>query len=181
MISRTSRKRTTRTDRRPQPVALGLGSNEGDRELQLRQAIETLAILLGDIEVSSPYRTRALCSGDQPFFLNAAVVGTWRSEPENLLALCKGLEWAAGRRPGPRNGPRPLDIDLLLFGARVIQQPELTIPHPRLRERQFVLAPLAQIASDFPVPPDGVRVGELLAALPAEQGVEKQEWTAPVP
>lgn len=98
-----------------------------------------------------------------------------------MLALAKALEHAAGRRPGPRFGPRPLDIDLLLHGGRTSVAPELTLPHPRLRERRFVLEPLAEIAPDLPVPPDGVTVLELLARLPPEAGIERVGWRHPSP
>lgn len=87
-------------------------------------------------------------------------------EPADLLAVAKALELAAGRRPGVRFGPRPLDVDLLLYGDRQSSAPELTLPHPRLRERRFVLAPLAEIAPDLRVPPDGATVRELLSRLP---------------
>jgi 2-amino-4-hydroxy-6-hydroxymethyldihydropteridine diphosphokinase len=87
-------------------------------------------------------------------------------EPGELLALAKALELAAGRRRGARFGPRPLDIDLLLYGDLQISTPELTLPHPRLRERRFVLEPLAEIAPDLRIPPDGARVRDLLARLP---------------
>lgn len=83
-------------------------------------------------------------------------------EPGDLLALCKALERAAGRRRSVRFGPRPLDIDLLLYGDLQLHTPELTLPHPRLRERRFVLEPLAEIAPDLRVPPDGATVRELL-------------------
>lgn len=99
-------------------------------------------------------------------------------EPGELLALAKALELAAGRRRGARFGPRPLDVDLLLYGDLQSAAPELTLPHPRLRERRFVLEPLAEIAPDLPVPPDGARVRELLARLPPGP-VERIDWPAP--
>lgn len=86
-----------------------------------------------------------------------------------MLGLCKALEHEAGRRRPPRTprwGPRPLDVDIVLWGDRVSDRPELTLPHPRLRERRFVLEPLAEIAPDLRVPPDGVTVRELLERLP---------------
>ncbi|MES1210936.1 MAG: 2-amino-4-hydroxy-6-hydroxymethyldihydropteridine diphosphokinase, partial [Acidobacteriota bacterium] len=88
------------------------------------------------------------------------------------------LEMEAGRRRTVRFGPRPLDVDLLLWDGVVLDRPELTLPHPRLRERRFVLEPLAEIAPDLRVPPDGARVADLLAALPPGQAVE---WMAPPP
>ena len=100
-------------------------------------------------------------------------------EPEAVLALAKALELAAGRQPPAltvRFGPRPLDVDLLLYGDRRSDAPELTLPHPRLRERRFMLAPLAEIAPDWPVPPDGATVRELLARLGESQGLERIGW-----
>lgn len=82
-----------------------------------------------------------------------------------MLAVCKALEREAGRRKNQRFGPRPLDVDIVLWGDRVSDRPELTLPHPRLRERRFVLEPLAEIAPDLRVPPDGVTVRELLERL----------------
>ncbi len=90
-----------------------------------------------------------------------------------MLGLAQALERAAGRRPGPRYGPRPLDIDLLLWGSRTSEAPDLTLPHPRLRERRFVLAPLAELAPDLRVPPDGATVAELLARVGQEDEVER--------
>ena len=93
------------------------------------------------------------------------------------MGLAKGLEWLAGRRLGPRNGPRPLDVDLLVFGDRLIQRPELRVPHPRIRQRRFVLSPLAEIAPELPIPPDGVSVTELLDTLQDDQDVVRSTWT----
>lgn len=104
-------------------------------------------------------------------------MGSTALPPEAVLALAKALERAAGRRRGVRFGPRPLDVDLLLYGARTSSAPELTLPHPRLAERRFVLAPLAEIAPDWPVPPDGTTVAELLARLPGQDEVERIGWT----
>jgi len=102
-------------------------------------------------------------------------------EPDALLALAKALELRAGRRRGVRLGPRPLDVDLLLWGTRTAAAPELTLPHPRLRERRFVLAPLADIAPDLLVPPGGATVAELLARLGPDSGgeLERIGWTRP--
>ena len=98
-------------------------------------------------------------------------------EPGELLALAKALELAAGRRRGARFGPRPLDVDLLLYGDLQSSAPELTLPHPRLHERRFVLEPLAEIAPDWRVPPDGARVDDLLARLPPGEVVERIGWS----
>ena len=104
-------------------------------------------------------------------------MGRSRLPADELLAVAKALERAAGRRSGPRHAPRPLDVDLLLYGALVSDRPELTLPHPGLRERRFVLAPLAEIAPDLAVPPDGATVAELLARVDQEDWIERLTWT----
>jgi 2-amino-4-hydroxy-6-hydroxymethyldihydropteridine diphosphokinase len=118
------------------------------------------------------YRTRALGPA-QADFINTALTGETDLTPGDLLAVTKALELAAGRRPGPRNQPRPLDIDLLLYDDWMCDEPELRLPHPRLRERRFALAPLADLAPDWRVPPGGETVGELLRALGERQQVER--------
>ncbi len=126
------------------------------------------------------YRTEPLGAGEQDPYLNTALVGHSRLAPDDLLAVGKALEYDAGRRRGPRFGPRPLDVDLLLYGDRVSEYAELTIPHPRLRSRRFYLAPLADIAAGMRVPPDGATVGELLEAVGRSQAVERIGWSAPI-
>lgn len=128
--------------------------------------------------LSSPYSTQALCDSAQPRFLNAVLVATSRLDPEQIMALAKGLEWLAGRRLGPRDAPRPLDVDLLVFGDFVINRPEMTIPHPRLRQRSFVLSPLAEIAPEMRIPPDGTPAAQLLHRLTADQDVVKTKWSS---
>jgi 2-amino-4-hydroxy-6-hydroxymethyldihydropteridine diphosphokinase len=130
------------------------------------------------LRVASLYRSLPLSPVPQPDFLNTAAVAHTALAPQEVLALAKALERAAGRRRGRRFGPRPLDIDLLLYGEERSEAPELTLPHPRLRERRFMLEPLAEIAPGWPVPPDGAPVAELLARLRGQPGVEKVGWTA---
>jgi 2-amino-4-hydroxy-6-hydroxymethyldihydropteridine diphosphokinase len=127
------------------------------------------------LRVASLYRSLPVSPVPQPDFLNTAALAHTSLGPEEVLALAKALELAAGRRRGLRFGPRPLDIDLLLYGDRQSGDPELTLPHPRLAERRFMLEPLAEIAPDLPVPPDGVTVAELLARVKGrdEPGLEK--------
>ena len=124
------------------------------------------------------YRTAAISDHPQPDFLNTAVVGVTTLPPEDLLGLAKALELAAGRRRGRRWGARPLDVDLLLYGDLVRDTPELTLPHPRLAERRFVLEPLARIAPELRVPPAGRTVTELLRAGTAVGEVTEIGWTA---
>jgi 2-amino-4-hydroxy-6-hydroxymethyldihydropteridine diphosphokinase len=148
----------------------------------LRAALDELRQALGPLEVAPLYRSRPVSPVPQPDFLNTVVLAACSDlslSPEIVLGLAKALELAAGRRRGVRFGPRPLDIDLLLWGDRVQNAPELTLPHPRLRERRFVLAPLADLAPDLPVPPDGTPVRALLQRLEpgSEPTVERLVWS----
>lgn len=153
-------------------AAIGLGSNLGDREAKLRFAVRGLRRLLDHMVVSGVYETAPVHVPDQPAFLNACCVGTTFLEPEDLLGRLAVLERQAGRSPGGRRfGPRTLDLDLLLYAERVIERPDLTVPHPRMRERAFVLVPLAEIAADMIVPARDATaartVGELAASVPS--------------
>lgn len=133
---------------------------------------------LGELRVASLYRGAAVSALPQPDFWNTAAVGSTALAPEAVLAIAKALELAAGRRPGPRFGPRPLDIDLLVYGGMRSAAPELTLPHPRIAERRFVLAPLAEIAAELPIPPPvGATPAELLRRLPpSAPPVERLAW-----
>ena len=172
-------------------VALGLGGNLGDVEPALRRALAGLGAALGPLRIAPLYRSLPLIpmevpgrSGPdplQPSYLNTAALAVTDLPPEEVLALAKSLERAAGRHPGPRYGPRPLDIDVLLWGDHIADAPDLTLPHPRLRERRFVLAPLADIAPDLRVPPDGATVADLLARVGQEDQVDRIGWTGPPP
>ncbi|HVN62471.1 MAG TPA: 2-amino-4-hydroxy-6-hydroxymethyldihydropteridine diphosphokinase [Gaiellaceae bacterium] len=144
-------------------VHIGLGSNLGDREAALRGALE----LLGDdvVAVSSFRETDPVGYLDQPRFLNAAAALETALEPRALLDRLLEVERELGRtRDGPRFGPRTIDLDLLLYGDRVIDEPGLVVPHPRLAERRFALEPLAELDPDLVVPGLG-RVSDLLARL----------------
>ncbi|HYN22117.1 MAG TPA: 2-amino-4-hydroxy-6-hydroxymethyldihydropteridine diphosphokinase [Thermoanaerobaculia bacterium] len=178
--STPSRKRRS-SKTKPEPVALALGGNvpglSGSVEQTVIHALRQLQTAFGDLRVASLYRSAPVSSIPQPDYLNTVVLASTAMPPEDVLAFAKALEHAAGRRRGERFGPRPLDVDLLLWGDRQMSSPELTLPHPRLRERRFVLEPLAEIAPDLPVPPEGVTVRELLARLPAEPAVERVGWS----
>ena len=145
-------------------VAVAIGSNLGDRHAHLRFAQEQLGRLLGGLKISSLYETAPVgVVGSQPDFLNAAAVGETLLEPDALLDALLAIEAARGReRPFP-GAARTLDLDLILFADRVIEEPRLRVPHPRFRERAFVLQPLAEIAPDMRDPVTGRTVGELWA------------------
>ena len=135
---------------------------------------------MGPLRVAPLYRSRAVSPIPQPDYLNTVVVGSTALAPDAVLALAKRLELAAGRRRGPRGAPRPLDVDLLVHGSRVLTSPELTLPHPRLALRRFVLAPLADVAPDLVVPPGDQTVRQILAALPADLSTATS-WVERVP
>lgn len=165
-------------------LALGLGSNAGSRRANLRRAIADLRHFLGELAVAPLYRTAPVSPIDQPDFLNTVVVGRARRHPEApgpeaILAYGKALELAAGRRRGVRFGPRPLDVDLLFLGDSRRDYPELTLPHPRLTERRFVLAPLADLCPRLRLPPSGRTARQLLDRLGTEHAVERIGWTRP--
>ena len=147
-------------------VYLSLGSNLGDRQVNLRNAIGRL-LELGDVlEVSSLYDTEPVEFTDQPWFLNCAVAVRTELIPREFLAGILSIERAMGRERTQPKGPRLIDIDILLFGAAHINTPQLTIPHPAMAERRFVLEPLAEIAPDVKVPLQKKTARELLDALP---------------
>ena len=175
----TSQVRMKRSDDAAVVVAFGIGSNLGDREVSLAEAARMLASALIDARISSPYVSAPLEEPSQPPFLNAAIVARTQIDPDDLIGLAKAIEWAGGRRRGPRFGPRPVDVDLLLYGDVYLRRPELTLPHPRMREREFVLGPLAEIAPDLEIPPDGATVASLLAEIEGRQGIEKIGWSLP--
>ena len=147
-------------------VAIALGSNLGDRKANLELARERLRTLLTDYRASSEYETEPVgVPGQQPRFLNAAVVGTTALGPRALLETLLDIERQAGRTRPFHGAARTLDVDLILIGGVIVNEPDLVIPHPRFRERRFVLEPLAEIAPDLKDPVTGKTIGELLSAL----------------
>lgn len=147
-------------------VAIGLGSNQGDRVANLRCGLNGLRRHLDAVRASSVYETIPRYMSGQPLFLNACCVGRTRLTARQLLEEMKSLETEAGRLAGgPRYGPRILDLDLLLYGEAVIEEPGLVVPHPRLYERGFVLIPLAELAPDMEVPASGGGAAAVVAEL----------------
>jgi 2-amino-4-hydroxy-6-hydroxymethyldihydropteridine diphosphokinase len=154
---------------------LGLGSNVGDRGSHLRTAIELLRERGVEVEaISSTYETEPVGEVlDQADFLNAAIRIRTELEPEALLDLCKEIEVARGRAlDAPRHGPRPLDVDLLLLGDLELSTERLTLPHPEVSSRRFVLAPLLELDPDLALP-NGRRIAELLGDLGPGQRADR--------
>lgn len=147
-------------------AAIALGSNLGDRQRHLDRAVERLAALLAGLRVSSAYETEPVgMDPGAPPFLNAAAVGEPAVPPRALLRELLAIEAEAGReRPRP-NASRSLDLDLILYGDLVLEEAGLTLPHPRFRERRFVLDPLAEIAGGLVDPVTGLTVAQLRARV----------------
>ena len=147
-------------------VAIALGSNLGDRPAQLLEAIARLNGVLTGLARSAFHQTGPVGVPDpQPDYLNAAVVGETTTTARALLAALQAIEHDMGRRRAHARAARTLDLDLILFGDAIIEEPGLTVPHPRFRDRVFVLAPLAEIAPDMVDPVTGLSVAALLSRL----------------
>src|SRR5437868_1860088 len=146
---RASSKRKSTDD--PPRVFLGLGSNLGDRRRFLKRALSLLRELkpLRVLRLSSFYRTEPVGRPDQPDFENAVVEVTWRGTPRALLTAVKKIEKDLGRVDRGRNGPREIDLDILDFAGMVRREPDPVLPHPRMEQRRFVLAPLAEIEPEW--------------------------------
>ncbi len=153
---------------------LSLGSNLGDREANLRDAITRLGPLGKVTAVSSFYETEPVDFLDQPWFLNCVVRLETDLPPQTLLQRLLEIERSLGRERLQPKGPRLIDIDILLFGNELIHEPGLTIPHPALHQRRFVLEPLAEIAPDVMHPTLKKTAGELLSSLPNQGQAVKQ-------
>ena len=159
-------------------VFIGLGANAGNREANLRMALRGLTRMARVDAVSSVYETDPV-GPEQPAFYNAVCRIETGLEPLPLLRFLKSLEHEIGRRPGgPKWGPRPVDLDLLLYEERLLESDELTVPHPRLVERAFALVPLAEIAPDAPHAVAGKRAAELASAVDASgvRRVKEAGW-----
>lgn len=153
-------------------VAIGLGSNRGDRPAMLRFAIQAMASQIEVVAASPLYETDPMYVRDQPDYLNAALIAKTHFGPLAVLRLLKAVEGKVGRIPAERNGPREIDLDLIAYGCLSYRFEDkgrtvLQVPHPRTPERRFVLKPLADVAPDLLLPGLG-RVSELLAATESQ-------------
>ena len=159
----------------PNPVYLSLGSNVGDRERHLLDAIARLESKGRIVSLSTFYETEPVEVTDQAWFLNCAVALETMETPELLMSAILQIEHQMGRQRIQKKGPRTIDIDILLFEDTVLDLPALTIPHPAMHQRRFVLEPLAEIAPEARHPGLKKTVRELLEALPAGQAVRKYQ------
>ena len=150
----------------PRVTAVALGSNLGDRRAHLAFGVAALRGLLADLRVSAFIETAPLGVSPQPPYLNGAVVGVSKSAPATLLAALLRIERERGRERPHLGAARTLDLDLILMGDLVLRRPALDVPHPRFRQRRFVLEPLTAIAPNLADPVTGCTMQELLAALP---------------
>jgi len=154
-------------------IYLALGSNLGDRMGNLASAVEHLSQKVNIKRVSSVYETEPVYYKEQPLYLNTALSAITELDPFELLSFVKSIESALGRQPSFRDAPRLIDIDILFYGDRVVQTEELTVPHPGIAKRAFVLVPLAEIAPGLVHPVLQKRVSELLAVVEGIDGVRK--------
>ena len=152
---------------------LGLGSNLGEREKNLRQALTLLSLKVNLDEVSSLYETEPVGYKEQPLFLNLVCRITTNSSPEELFRLAKNIETRMGRVPSFPNAPRIIDIDILFYDNKIIATQNLTIPHPRLKDRAFVLIPLAEIAPNLVHPKLDKNITQLANDVKGQKGVRK--------
>jgi len=146
-------------------VYLALGSNLGDRKINLKEALERLGVSVDITQRSAVYDTAPVGNTRQPRFLNMVCLGKTALSPQELLDFAKKIEDDLGRKPGPVNSPRLIDIDILFYDDIVIDTARLAIPHPRIAERVFVLLPLFDIAPDIIHPVTGRTIKEMLHEL----------------
>jgi 2-amino-4-hydroxy-6-hydroxymethyldihydropteridine diphosphokinase len=153
-------------------IYIALGSNLGDRQALLQSAADMLAPDVRVLHSSPIYETAPWGYADQGAFLNQVVEAETELTPRQLLVLLKAIEMRLGRKPRMRNGPREIDLDILLYGDEIVNEPNLIVPHPGLHERAFILTPLANLAPSLTLPGRGQTVAELLSRLDAS-GVKR--------
>jgi len=157
-------------------IFLSLGSNLGDRIANLRSAVRHLALPVQ--RASSLYETEPVDYLDQPWFVNAVIQIEWNGTPLELLGLTQSVEQSMGRKRLVAKGPRNIDIDILFFNKEIIASPELTIPHPEIQNRKFVLLPLAEIAHGLVHPILQQTIGLLLVSCPDHSLIRKLDGEA---
>lgn len=171
-----------RADTRPVPVVIALGSNLGDRGHRLREALTRIGAAVRPVRISSVWQTAPVDSPPgSPEFLNAVVLGTTRLGPHELLGRLAAIEKSMGRVRSTPNAPRPIDIDLILYGAALLRTGSLTIPHPRYREREFVLAPLRELNLPWIDPVSGDPLSGLRGSGQVETVAKGWRATCPSP
>jgi len=162
-------------DIQPSPVCIGLGTNMGDREANLRTALERLKSIISCDAVSDIFETEPVGSVRQGWFLNMALRGTTRLGPLELLAALQDIEDAMGRRSRGDKGPRIIDLDILLYSSTILRTKNLTLPHPELHRRAFVLKPLVQVAGTWTHPVLNETVEHITQKLTTDKAV--RIWT----
>jgi 2-amino-4-hydroxy-6-hydroxymethyldihydropteridine diphosphokinase len=158
---------------------LSLGSNVGERDRHLRDAIARLGAAGRVVSASSLYETEPIEFTDQPWFLNCAIALETNQSPAQLMETALGVEREMGRVRTQKKGPRTIDVDILLLGDTIIESPDLTLPHPAMQQRRFVLEPLAEIAPEAWHPVLKKTVREMLDELPAGQVVRRVPGNQP--
>jgi 2-amino-4-hydroxy-6-hydroxymethyldihydropteridine diphosphokinase len=153
-------------------VYFSLGSNIGNRRENLSTALQRLCEIVDIHKISSVYETEPVGYLEQPRFLNMVCYGQTAASPDELLRNTKSIEEALGREPSFRNAPRPIDVDILLYNDLCLETEDLTLPHPRMSERAFVLVPLAEIAPMVVHPVSGKTAQELLLTV-SQAGISK--------
>jgi 2-amino-4-hydroxy-6-hydroxymethyldihydropteridine diphosphokinase len=162
-------------DKEPAPVCIGLGTNLGDREANLRTALELLQPIVNCGAASDIFETEPVGVVEQGWFLNMVLRGTTPLDAFEFLAALQHIETGMGRKRLIDKGPRIIDLDILLYSSTILRTKELTVPHPELHRRAFVLMPLAQVAADWKHPVLGETIQELLQKLNDDKAV--RVWT----